>query len=96
MESRSAVNFLDFQSKDMDDILNNQFKAFKEFNNNQQIAFMDSNKIDSFIKKYIEFFNNSLNLSQKKKMKQNKELELMDSLEMIMKQKISQMFQKVD
>lgn len=65
MESRSAVNFLDFQSKDMDDILNNQFKAFKEFNNNQQIAFMDSNKIDSFIKKYIEFFNNSLNLSQK-------------------------------
>lgn len=67
MESRSAVNFLDFQDKDMDDILNSQLKAFKEFNNNQQIAFMNSNKIDSFMKKYIEFFNNSLNLSQKEK-----------------------------
>jgi hypothetical protein len=67
MESRSAVNFLDYQSKDMDDILDEQLKAFKEFNNNQQIAFMDSDKIESFIKKYIEFFNNSLNLSQKEK-----------------------------
>lgn len=67
MQSRSAVNFLDYQNKDMDDILGRQLKAFIEFNNNQQIAFMDSNKIELFLKDYIEFFNNSLKLSQKEK-----------------------------
>lgn len=67
MKSRSAVNFLDYQNNDMDDILGEQLKAFKEFNNNQQIAFMDSDKIESFLKDYIVFFNNSLKLTQKEK-----------------------------
>lgn len=67
LESRSAVNFLDYQEKNMDEILDEQLNAFKEFNNNQQIAFMDSVKLESFVKDFIEFFNNSLNLSQKEK-----------------------------
>ncbi len=67
MESRSVVNFLDHQEKNMNEILGEQFDAFKGFNNNQQIAFMDSDKIESFLKDYIKFFNNSLNLSQKEK-----------------------------
>ena len=67
MESRSAVSFLDNQYKDLDDILGGQLKVFKKFNNNQQIAFMDSDKIESFLKDYIDYFNNSLKLSQKEK-----------------------------
>lgn len=67
IESRSVVNFLDYQNKNMDEILNEQLNAFKEFNNNQQIAFMNSDKIESFLNNYIEFFNNYLNLSTKEK-----------------------------
>lgn len=67
MESRSAVDFLDHQHKDVDDILRKQLNAFKKFNHNQQIAFMESDKIESFIRDYTEFYNNSLKLSQKEK-----------------------------
>lgn len=67
MESRIAVNFLDHQEKNMDEILGEQLNAFRGFNNNQQIAFMDSEKLELFVKDYIEFFNSSLNLSQKEK-----------------------------
>ncbi len=65
MESRIAVNFLDHQTKDMDEILEEQLTAFKDFNNDMQIAFMRSDKIESFLKDYMEFFTNSLKLSQK-------------------------------
>ncbi|MGM0496871.1 MAG: DUF3843 family protein [Bacteroidota bacterium] len=67
MKSRSAVDFLDHQHKEIDDILKKQSKAFKKFNNNQQIAFMESDKIEAFVKDYTEFYNNSLKLSGKKK-----------------------------
>ena len=67
IESRIAVNFLDHQTKDMDDILEKQLKVFKAFNNDMQIAFMDSKKVESFIKDYIEFYNNYLNISDKEK-----------------------------
>ena len=67
MKSRSAVDFLDHQNQDVDDILRKQLKAFKKFNHNQQIAFMESDKIESFIREYTEFYNNSLKLSKKEK-----------------------------
>ena len=67
MQSRSTVNFLDYQNKDVDAILNAQLKAFKEFNNNQQIAFMKSDKIELFIKEFIEYYTQSLKLTQKEK-----------------------------
>jgi hypothetical protein len=67
IKSRIAVNFLDHQEKNMDEILGEQLNAFEVFNNNKQIAFMDSVKLETFVKDYIEFFNNSLNLSQKEK-----------------------------
>ncbi len=67
VESRMAVNFLDHKSVDMDEILEEQLKAFKDFNNDKQIAFMDSGKIESFIKDYTEFYNNSLKLTEKEK-----------------------------
>ncbi|MCU4176583.1 DUF3843 family protein [Carboxylicivirga sp. N1Y90] len=67
VKSRSVVNFLDYQKKDMDEILNEQLKAFKMFNNKQQIAFMQSDEIEFFTGNFIETFNASLNLSQKEK-----------------------------
>ena len=67
MESRKAVSFLDHQREDTAQVLERHLKAFKAVNNNQQIAFMDSDKIESFLKDYMESFNNSLELSQKEK-----------------------------
>ncbi len=63
MESRMALNFLDFKVKEVSETLEEQFKAFKEFNDGQQIAFMPSNEIMAFNKDYISSFNESLKLS---------------------------------
>jgi len=65
IQSRMDVNFLDHQEKETDELLELQFKAFKDFNNGSQIAFLSSEKIEDFYKGYMEFFNNSLNLSEK-------------------------------
>ena len=66
-ESRMSVNFLDHKKQDTNALLNQQMEAFKDFNNDSQIAFLPSDKIEGFYRDYIEFFNNSLNLSAKKK-----------------------------
>ncbi|MDF1548447.1 MAG: DUF3843 family protein, partial [Bacteroidales bacterium] len=66
-ESRMAVNFIDHNENDMDELLNNQFNAFKDLNNGLQIAFMESDKIEHFLKNYTEYYNKSLNLSKKAK-----------------------------
>ncbi len=65
IESRMSVNFLDYQSKEVDEMLTNQLKAFKDFNNGQQIVFLSSEGINEFIRDYTDFFNESLNLSEK-------------------------------
>ncbi len=62
MESRMAVNFLDHQEKDVGELLEKQFIAFKDFTNGHQIEFVESDKINDFIKKYIAHFNDSLKL----------------------------------
>lgn len=67
MASRMAVNFLDHQEQDMSEQLDKQLNAFKEFNHGSQIAFMESDKIEIFIRDYIEYFNKTLNLSEKEK-----------------------------
>ena len=64
LKSRMAVNFLDHQVKDTNEILEQQFKAFKDFNNGSQIVFMSSDKVEDYIKKYTEYYNNSLKLSK--------------------------------
>ena len=65
IEKRASVNFIDHQSEATNELLEMQFKAFKEFNNGSQIAFMPSEKIMDFSKRYIDFFNDKLNLSEK-------------------------------
>lgn len=65
LESRMQVNFLDHQTKEIDHVLNQQYKAFLDFNNGLPIAFMPSEKVDTFTRNYMEFFNASLKLSPK-------------------------------
>lgn len=67
IESRMTVNFLDHRRNETEETLNMQFNAFKEFNEGKQIAFIKSEKIDNFVKAYIEYFNNSLGISDKEK-----------------------------
>ncbi|MDA3891499.1 MAG: DUF3843 family protein [Salinivirgaceae bacterium] len=69
IESRMAVNFLDHQEKDVEDLLEKQFIAFKSFAKGSQIAFVASSKVDDFVKGYTEHFNASLKLSKKEKEK---------------------------
>ncbi len=68
IESRMTVNFLE-DSKKINEVLQLQLNAFKELNNGYPIAFMPTNKINGFLKKYTEFFNESFNLSKKQKEK---------------------------
>ncbi len=65
LESRMAVNFLDHQKQETDKLLKMQLSVFKDFNNGSQIAFLPSESIEGFYKRYIEFFNSALNLSVK-------------------------------
>jgi hypothetical protein len=67
IESKIAVNFLDHQSEKVNETLQIQLDAFKAFNNGSQIAFMPSNKMDEFIRKYTEYFHHSLNLTKKER-----------------------------
>ena len=65
MKSRMAVNFLDHKKQDTNALLNQRFVSFKDFNKGSQIAFLPAEKINTFTKDSIEFFNNSLTLSTK-------------------------------
>ena len=46
-------------------MLKMQLSVFKELKNGSQIAFLPSDCIEEFYKSFVEFFNNSLNLSEK-------------------------------
>ena len=63
--SRAAVNFLDHQGSDTDELLEKHLAAFMQFNNNSQIAFLPSEDIECFVKEYNDFFNKTLNLTEK-------------------------------
>jgi len=65
LESRMQVNFLDHQTKETDHVLSQQYKVFLDFNNGLPIAFMPSEKVDTFTRNYMEYFNASLKLSPK-------------------------------
>ncbi|MBN2613825.1 MAG: DUF3843 family protein [Bacteroidales bacterium] len=69
VESLKAVDFLSHQEQNVDDLIQKQHKAFLDFNNGHPIAFVESDKIDDFIKGYIDYFNASLKLSKKQKEK---------------------------
>ncbi|MBL0053572.1 MAG: DUF3843 family protein [Bacteroidetes bacterium] len=65
LTSRQAVNFLDHQKMNINDILQGQLDAFLEFNNGSQIAFIPCNQIDNFVDGYMKYYNAKLELSAK-------------------------------
>lgn len=79
IKSRMAVNFLDYKRKEVEETLKKQFKVFKDLNDGSQIAFMKSDKIDEFYRAYIDFYNKSLNLSNKK-IKESKKRRLKEGI----------------
>ncbi|TVQ14022.1 MAG: DUF3843 family protein [Bacteroidetes bacterium] len=64
IESRKEVDFLDQDKKEVREILDAQLMSFRAFNNNEQIAFMESGKVDSFLKEFFAHHNQSLKLSE--------------------------------
>jgi len=65
IEKRSEVDFLDHQEKKSVEILEKQLLAFKNYNHGSQIAFLEANKMESFYQGFIDYYNKSLNLSEK-------------------------------
>ncbi len=65
LESRMAVNIIDHQRKEVNDILEKQFDAFMSFTNGQQIVFLVPDKLNEFIKNFTEHYNASLKLTKK-------------------------------
>ena len=63
--SRKVVNFLDYHNNKVDEVLADQLMAFNKFNDGSQIAFMKTDKVEAFIINYMEFYNKSLNRSEK-------------------------------
>ena len=66
VENRAAINFLDHEEKKEETInhLKLQFEVFKKFNNGSPIAFLPTDQIDEFTQDFLNFFNESLDLSQ--------------------------------
>ena len=60
ISSRKAVSFLDHKKNDIEDILAEQLKDFKDFNGGSQISFMYSNQIDSFLADFMQYHNEAL------------------------------------
>ncbi len=67
IESRMVVDFLDHREKNVDEFLKKQFNAFMDFTNGSEITFIESDRIDDFIRSYTEYFNNTLKLSKKER-----------------------------
>ncbi len=67
VKSRMAVNFLDHRKKETHEILELQHDAFLDYNNGSIIKFLPTEKVGSFFKGYMDFYNNSLNISEKDK-----------------------------
>lgn len=63
--SRNAVNFIGQNKKANEDLLKDFVKAFKDYNNGSEIAFLPSEKIQPFTNDFVEYYNNSLKLSKK-------------------------------
>lgn len=64
MESRMSVSFLDHEKQKTAEVLSLQLDAFKAYNNGSQIAFLPADKIDDFIKNYIDFYKKRLKFSE--------------------------------
>lgn len=64
LNSRSAVSFLDHAEQDTSSYLQTQLDCFIKFNDGAQIAFMPTEHIHQFNMEFMEYYNDSLNLSE--------------------------------
>lgn len=67
MKSRMAVNFLDHPKKEIHKLLKLQHEAFLKYNSGSIIKFLPTEKVESFFKGYLDFYNNSLKIPEKEK-----------------------------
>lgn len=95
LKKRMEVNFLDLENypEKFDEILNSQEKAFLDLTKGAPIVFLKSSDLDNFIQDFNEYYNDTLQLSEKNRIKalkrarkevlfinQNKELEGLSDL----------------
>lgn len=64
-QSKSAVDFLEHQDRDMDKILNRHYTIFKAYNQGSPIAFIPAREINAFTQSFFEFYTKSLDTSKK-------------------------------
>ncbi len=65
--SRKEVSFLDYEKPEAYSYIEKQFEAFKAFNNGSQIAFMQAKDLQDYINRFMKFYNESLDLSEKER-----------------------------
>ena len=65
IKSISSVSFLDDDKHDKTEMLQQHLEAFKAFNNGDQIAFLPADEIEDFIRSATEYFNNTLDITEK-------------------------------
>ncbi len=63
MSSRQQVDFLDFGNEKVSKLLQHQLESFLRYNNGSQIAFMPASECEDFTKDFIEYYNDSLQLT---------------------------------
>lgn len=75
IEHKMQAAYLDGKiPKEVKQELQMQLKAFKEFNDGFPIAFMPSDQIDGYVEKFMSYYNQSLNLTEKEKKQTLKKL----------------------
>jgi hypothetical protein len=67
LESKQQVAFLDHSEGKTAEILEKQHRAFLDFNGGSLIAFMPTSQMDQFNRDFIEYYTQSLQLSESKK-----------------------------
>lgn len=72
-ESRMAVNFLDHQKYNANEILIEQLAAFKDFNNGSQIAFLPTDSVEKFINGYVNHYNKNREFPKEENQKSKQE-----------------------
>lgn len=78
MGSRKQVDFLDFGNEKITEMLQDQTEAFLKFNNGSLIAFMPTSEFDNFSRAFIDYYNDSLNFTDKEIEESNKRADKAD------------------
>ncbi len=84
-KTKRAVDFLTIDKKKTEEVLKDQLEAFKMVNNGEQIVFLPRDKVNEFIDKFIEKYNELLDIPEEEKkdaMRRTKRNELLGKEDM--------------